>query len=150
MIHSKLVFLLIVLLGVAVAPAQVAYDDIVNARDKPENWVNYHGDFSGQRHSRLDEITPANVKSLRLKWVFQEKMADKFETTPLVVDGVMYITVPPGDVYALDAETGARLWRYSPAASAEANCMLRARQQRPRDLGRPSVHGDTRRFYHRA
>ena len=113
MIRSKLATLLVLLLGVAVAPAQVAYDDIVNAHEKPENWVNYHGGFSGQRHSRLDEITPANVKSLRLKWAFQEKIDEKFETTPLVVDGIMYITVPPGDVYALDAETGARLWRYS-------------------------------------
>ena len=40
-------------------------------------------------------------------------MSEKFETTPLALDGVLYITVPPGDVYALDAETGARLWRYS-------------------------------------
>ena len=113
MIRSYLGAVLGVVLACAAAPAQVSYGDLVKAQEQPRNWLNYHGGYSGQRHSGLTEITPENVKNLRLKWAFQERMSEKFETTPLALDGVLYITVPPGDVYALDAETGARLWRYS-------------------------------------
>jgi glucose dehydrogenase len=59
-----------------------------------------------QRHSRLAQITKANVNRLELKWVFQAQSLQSFEATPLVVDGVMYLTQPPNDVVALDARTG--------------------------------------------
>lgn len=92
---------------------EVTNSDLLNDEAVASDWLNYHGGYSGQRHSLLNQIDRGNASSLRLEWVFQEKISEKFETTPLVHDGVMYITVPPGDVYALDAETGARLWRYS-------------------------------------
>ena len=92
---------------------EVTVQDLLEDEDVAADWLNYHGGYSGHRHSLLDQIDRSNVGSLRLAWAFQERISEKFEVTPLVHDGIMYITVPPGDVYALDAETGARLWRYS-------------------------------------
>ena len=67
-----------------------------------------------------------NVKDLELKWVFQANSTQKFEATPLVVDGVMYLTQPPNDIVALDAKTGHVFWiyQYRPASDAAACCGL--------------------------
>jgi alcohol dehydrogenase (cytochrome c) len=77
-----------------------------------------------QRHSRLAQITKANVNRLELKWVFQAQSLQSFEATPLVVDGVMYLTQPPNDVVALDARTGRLFWiyQYKPLATARPCC----------------------------
>jgi alcohol dehydrogenase (cytochrome c) len=61
----------------------------------------------------LDQITPENASKLKLSWVFQANSLQKFEATPLVVDGVMYLTQAPNDVVALDAETGRTFWTYN-------------------------------------
>ena len=76
-----------------------------------------------QRYSPLDQITPQNVKNLELKWVFQARSLEKFEATPLVVDGIMYTVQAPNDVVALDAVTGRVFWIYSYAPSP---CRARA------------------------
>src|SRR5207237_4659870 len=70
-------------------------------------------EYQSNRYSGLKQITPANVKNLEMRWVYQTRSQEKFETTPLVVDGVMYITQPPNDVIALDAATGRIFWTYS-------------------------------------
>ena len=72
----------------------------------------YSGTYNGWRFSRLNQITPQNVKNLRVKWLFQGRHNEKFETTPLVVDGIMYLTRPENAIYALDAVTGRQLWMY--------------------------------------
>ena len=72
-----------------------------------------HGGYSGHMHSLLGQIDRSDVGSLRVEWIFQERISEQFEATHLVHHGILCITVPPGDVYALDAETGARLWRCS-------------------------------------
>ena len=96
------------------APAfsPVSYDRLVNAEKEPGNWLMYSGQYNGQRYSRLDQIQPQNVDGLRLKWVYQTRVLDRAETTPLVVDGVMYVTESPSTVIALDAKTGRQFWRY--------------------------------------
>ncbi|HTM49186.1 MAG TPA: PQQ-binding-like beta-propeller repeat protein, partial [Bryobacteraceae bacterium] len=99
-------------MAAASAGAQVSYTDLLHADAKPGNWLMYSGNYQSHRYSLLDQITPANAPSLEIKWVFQAKISEKFQTTPLVVDGVMYLTVPPSDVYALDARTGVKLWEY--------------------------------------
>ena len=66
-----------------------------------------------QRYSLLTQITPQNVKNLELQWVFQARSLEKFEATPLVVDGIMYTVQAPNDVVALDAVTGRVFWTYS-------------------------------------
>ena len=77
-----------------------------------------------QRHSPLTQITPANVKNLELQWVFQAHSLEKFEATPLVVDGVLYTVQAPNDVVAIDADTGRVFWvyRYAPSPEARVCC----------------------------
>jgi alcohol dehydrogenase (cytochrome c) len=104
--------------------AQVSYDRLLHAGNEPRNWLTYSGGYMSQRYSPLDQITPANVKSLEQKWVFQAESLQKFEASPLVVDGVMYVTQPPNDVVALDGKTGRAYWiyRYHPALGAKPCC----------------------------
>jgi alcohol dehydrogenase (cytochrome c) len=110
--------LLFVVIAAATLRAQqpVSSDRILRAEQEPQNWLTYSGSYKSQRHSPLDQITPANVKNLDLQWVFQVRqlgLNDKFEATPLVVDGIMYTVSPPNDVVALDAVTGRVFWRYN-------------------------------------
>ena len=91
---------------------QVSYQRILNADREPGNWLTYSRTYNSQRYSHLDQIRKANVKNLELKWVYQAKSLENFEATPLVVDGVMYLTRPPNVVVALDARTGRVFWTY--------------------------------------
>ncbi len=93
--------------------AQVTFDRLVNAAKEPQNWLTYSGNMMSQRYSPLDQITPQNVKNLELKWVFQARSLEKFEATPLVVDGIMYTVQAPNDVVALDPVTGRVFWTYA-------------------------------------
>ena len=72
----------------------------------------YHGAYDGWRYSRLDQITPANATALEMKWVLQAQAAGPWEATPIVLDGIMYVTQRPNDVVALDAKTGRIFWIY--------------------------------------
>ena len=98
-----------------------------------------------QRYSPLTQITPENVKNLELQWVFQARSLEKFEATPLVVDGVMYTVQAPNDVVALDAVTGRVFWTYSYTPSRAVAPLLRPREPRRRDPRRHAVHGHDRR-----
>jgi alcohol dehydrogenase (cytochrome c) len=91
----------------------VTYERLLKADREPGNWLMYSNTYNSWRFSRLDQIDTHNVKDLHVKWLFQGRHQEKFETTPLVVDGVMYLTRPENDVFALDAETGRVLWTYS-------------------------------------
>src|SRR6202051_2355295 len=93
--------------------AQVSFDRILNADKEPQNWLTYSGTMMSQRHSLLTQVTPQNVKNLELKWVFQARSLEKFEATPLVVDGIMYTVQAPNDVVALDPVTGRVFWTYA-------------------------------------
>src|SRR5438045_3780621 len=92
--------------------AQMTSDELMKSGERPENWLMYSGNYQSHRHSALKQITPANAGGLEIKWVYQARIVEKFETTPLVVDGVMYLTAPPSDVVALDARSGVKLWEY--------------------------------------
>src|SRR4029077_15926984 len=98
----------------------VTFDRILHADKEPQNWLTYSGTVGGQRYSPLTQITPANVKNLELQWVWQARAIEKFETTALVVYGVLYTVQAPNDVYALDAVTGRIFWTlpYTPAPEA--------------------------------
>jgi alcohol dehydrogenase (cytochrome c) len=105
---------LVVLVGCAAAlHAQVPFDRILQSGAEPHHWLTYSGNVQGHRHSPLTQITPANVRDLELQWVFQAESLEKFEATPLVVDGVLYTVQPPNDVVAIDAATGRIFWTYS-------------------------------------
>jgi alcohol dehydrogenase (cytochrome c) len=90
----------------------VTWDRLVNAADEPENWLMYSGTLDSQRYSGLDQIHNRNVSGLELKWAYQIPEIDRAETTPLVVDGVMFITEAPSNLVAVDAATGRPYWRY--------------------------------------
>ena len=90
----------------------VTAERLLNADREPENWLTYSGQLNGQRYSRLDQINRTNVAELALKWVYQLPVLDRAETTPLVVDGVMFITEAPSNVTAVDARDGRPYWRY--------------------------------------
>ena len=85
-----------------------------------QNWLTYSGDVSSRRYSPLTQITPANVKNLDLQWVFQALSLEKFEATPLAVDGVLFTVQPPNDVVALDGATGRVFWTYTYKPSTQA------------------------------
>src|SRR3954451_20497488 len=90
----------------------VVYERLVKADLEPGNWLMYSSSYNGWRFSGLDQINPQNVNRLHVKWLFQGRHLEKFETTPLVVDGIMYLTRPENEIYAVDAETGRMLWTY--------------------------------------
>ena len=99
------------MLGLAGAPAsgEVTYKDLLNP--PPENWLTYGGTYDSQRHTKLDQINPANVDRLAPAWIFPIASPRRLESVPLVVDGVMYVA-HPNEVYALDAATGRQIWQY--------------------------------------
>jgi alcohol dehydrogenase (cytochrome c) len=78
----------------------------------PDSWPTYHGAYNGQRHSKLEQITPRNVNTLALAWAFQTRQAAVIKSSPLLVDGVVYFTVPD-NVWAVDALSGHQLWHYT-------------------------------------
>jgi len=92
--------------------AQVTFDRLLNARNEPQNWLTYSGDYFGRRFSPLDQINVSNAHSLVAKWVYQTSATGKFETTPLVVDGILYATGQEDRAFALDARTGRPIWMY--------------------------------------
>ncbi len=77
-----------------------------------DSWPTYHGDYSGRRHSKLTQITPQNVASLSLGWVFQTNQNTGISASPILVNGVLYFTVPD-NVWAVDARTGHQIWHYT-------------------------------------
>jgi alcohol dehydrogenase (cytochrome c) len=100
--------------------SQVTFDRILGADKEPQNWLTYSGSLMSQRYSPLTQITPDNVKDMELQWVFQAHSLEKFEATPLVVDGILYTVQAPNDVVAIDAVTGRVFWIYEYAPSPEA------------------------------
>jgi alcohol dehydrogenase (cytochrome c) len=111
------------LLAVTALDAQVPFDRLLQAASEPQNWLTYSGGYAGWRHSPLTQITPENARTLEMKWVFQADSTEKLEATPLVVDGVMYVTEPPNTIVALDAKTGRVFWIYQhPVGNARVCC----------------------------
>lgn len=76
-----------------------------------QEWPTYHGSLTGNRFNDGDQITPANVSRLAPRWMFTIAGAERLQTTPVVVQGVMYVT-HVNEVVALDAGTGRRIWRF--------------------------------------
>jgi len=93
---------------------QVGAEQVLAAGSKTDEWLTYSGSLDGRRYSPLTELTPENVSQLQLRWVHQFDTSEPtIEATPLVVNGVIFITEPPSSVVALDARSGKVIWRYS-------------------------------------
>ena len=93
---------------------QVGSERLRVAESRPDEWLTYSGSLDGRRYSPLADISPANVSKLRVRWIRQfDTNESRIEATPLVVDGVIFITEPPSNVVALDARSGQMIWAYS-------------------------------------
>src|ERR671918_3301 len=92
--------------------AQMQSERMTMAEGADGDWTVYGGDLSNTRYVANDEINTDNVENLHLKWMFQTGVLGSFETTPIVEDGVMYITTPYNHVFAIDASNGEQLWHY--------------------------------------
>ncbi|MDJ0921113.1 MAG: PQQ-dependent dehydrogenase, methanol/ethanol family [Henriciella sp.] len=94
--------------------ANVTDERLLNARATPEEWLSYGGTYDEQRHSYLTRISTENVADLGVAWTYDLATSRGVESTPIVVDGVMYVTSAWSIVYALDAVTGEELWVHDP------------------------------------
>jgi alcohol dehydrogenase (cytochrome c) len=90
----------------------VTYERIRDAASEPQNWLTYSGGYAGLRYSTLKQIATGNASHLSLQWAFQVGDIGQLETTPLVVDGVLYGTGQNDRAFAIDARTGRAIWRY--------------------------------------
>jgi alcohol dehydrogenase (cytochrome c) len=105
--------------GAAAARAvPVAAEEILAVQRPAEDWLTYSGSYSSWRHSALDQITPSNVNQLALRWIHQIRdVTGNVEGTPIVRDGVMFVTGSINNVVALDARTGKHFWTYRNASA---------------------------------
>ena len=101
--------------------AQVTYERILRADEEPGNWLTYNRTYDSRHHSPLDQVNRDNAGDLELKWVFQAESLEKFESTALAVDGVIYNVQMPNDVVALDAVTGRKFWQYTHVLAEKVN-----------------------------
>jgi len=77
-----------------------------------EDWPSYNGDYTGRRFSSLNQINKSNVGQLGVSWVFHSPNSDRLEATPVVYEGMMFVT-SANDAYALDAQSGRVVWHYT-------------------------------------
>src|SRR6185503_4806003 len=103
---------------------QVTSQRLERAASEPRNWMIYGGSYDNQRYSTLNQITRNNAKKLNQVWVVQNQVPGAWESNPLIVDGIMYLTQRPNDVMALDAKTGKLFWIYhwTPDPAARVCC----------------------------
>ncbi|MBA4338004.1 MAG: PQQ-dependent dehydrogenase, methanol/ethanol family [Hyphomonas sp.] len=87
----------------------------ISTASAADEWLTYGGTYDEQRHSKLNQINKENVSQLGVAWTYDLATNRGVESTPIVVDGVMYVTSAWSVVYALDAKTGAEKWVYDPA-----------------------------------
>ncbi len=98
----------------------VTIQDLRDGLKDPTRWLTYSGDYTGQRHSPLTQITPANVNRLAAQWTFQTDLSPFMSTgrpgglqsVPLVLDGVLYFAGTHNHVWAIDARSGRQIWQY--------------------------------------
>ena len=101
---------LVVALSAFVAAQTV--DPALLLKPPADSWPTYHGDYSGRHHSALKQITPANVHQITLAWAFQTNQTQQIKATPILVNGVIYLTTPD-NIWAIDARSGRQIWRYA-------------------------------------
>ncbi len=99
--------------------AQVDTARLENAAQEPEMWLTYGGGYDEQRHSALSQINRDTLPELGVGWVYEMAKPRGAEATPIVVDGVMYVSSAWSVVYAIDAKTGEEIWVYDPEVSGK-------------------------------
>jgi alcohol dehydrogenase (cytochrome c) len=99
---------------------QLTSERLLRSDGEPQNWLTYSGSYASRRHSLLTQISRRLVPTLELKWVLPNQVFGPWQATPLVVDGIMYVTQRPNDVLAVDAKTGRVFWQFRHTVSAAA------------------------------
>ncbi len=117
----RLLPLLFVLQTSTLAVAQ-DNDALLGAGDNAADWLSYGHGYANQRHSPLLQINRANVARLVPKWIYQTGIDGTFQTSPIVQEGVIYLTTPRNHIVALDGATGAVRWKYNHRISTESLC----------------------------
>jgi glucose dehydrogenase len=115
-------FAFLVGLVAAVGAAEVDDARLLNAANDRSNWLTYGRDYGNQRFSPLKSIDATNVKKLAPRWIYQGGVASTFQATPIVADGVMFVSLPFNHVVALQAATGRELWRYEHKRRTQRMC----------------------------
>ena len=90
----------------------VTQDMMNRAGSDANNFLHTNGNYAQTRYYPASQINTSNVKNLRPAWIFQTEVVESLETSPLVINGVMYVTTSFNHVYALDAATGSQIWHY--------------------------------------
>lgn len=104
----------------AARAVNASYEQIAEAKQPSQDWLTYSGSYSSIRHSALEQITPANVGHLSVSWIHQfDTNSGTIQASPIVRQGVMYLTLQPGRVIALDAATGRQIWEFDWKASTD-------------------------------
>ena len=104
-------------LGTLAAISTISAQDIttrelLDGLANPSRWLTHSGDYAGHRFSPLKDVTPANAGQLAAQWAFQTGVNNKFEATPIVIDGTLYVTGALNHAWAIDGRTGRQLWHY--------------------------------------
>lgn len=99
-------------LAATLGAQEITNRDLLAGFSDPTRWLSIYGDYSGQHHSPLTQITPANAANLAPQWTFQTGVIGNFEATPIVLDGVLYVTGALNNAWAVNARTGERIWSY--------------------------------------
>src|SRR5881396_904225 len=97
--------------GLAVGQ-EISSQQLLDGLKNPSRWLTYSGDYSGQRHSPLTQITPSNVQQLSVQWAFQTGVPGRFEASPIIIDGMVYLTGPSNYAWGIDGRTGRKIWTY--------------------------------------
>jgi alcohol dehydrogenase (cytochrome c) len=90
----------------------ITQDHLLKGTDDPTYWLMYGGNYAGWRFSPLTDINRDNVKNLKAAWMFQTGIPAQMQASPIVADGIIYLTAAYNHLFALDAVTGELLWRY--------------------------------------
>ena len=94
--------------------ANINQERIINADNEPGSWLSHGRNYEEQRYSPLVQINKDNIDNLELAWSFDMSSTRALESTPIVVDGIMFLTSEWSTVYAIDAKTGTEVWYYDP------------------------------------
>src|SRR5437660_526316 len=122
MIRGIVVGALALLMGAIALAADIDDTRLLAAATDPASWLTYGRDYGNQRFSPLSGIDASNVTRLAPRWIYQSGVSATFQATPIVADGVMYVSLPFNDVVAVDARTGREQWRYQHQRRRPAMC----------------------------
>ena len=115
-LHITLIFSCLLAWGddppATISTAIDIHSDDLLAQPLAGNWLSYNGDYSGRRYSSLSEINKNNLTQLRAAWVFHAHNSSRLEVTPVVANGMMFVTAS-NDAFALDARSGRVVWHHS-------------------------------------